>query len=655
MKPKLLLALLLFGCASALPSTPAPAPSPTPVAAAPAPKAPKAPVALEEYFKIGRVSGLASISFDEKWVVFSSDAGGRADLWSAPIAGGQPKQITHVEGFLGSFECSPTSDHLAYLADRGGTELMHLFLSNVNGEAPKDLTAADPATARADLLGWTEDGRAILYKSNRRDEKFMDLYEYELKSGKSKLLLQSDGKLDANIASRDGKRFILTETLSDVNFNLYLFDRGMKAPVLITPHTGDVSYGPTGFSRDGKTLYFVSDEKGELGELYEMDLATKRSTPKLKGDGDVEDAQVSRGGRYFITSVNVDGLSKIAITDLKSKQPVELPGATAERAIVPAAFSKTDRYVAAAVITDAEPRNLVIIDLEKKTTTTPVQVLPESLRGKPMVTGKSVRIKSFDGREVPAFLYSPAGPGPFPAEIDVHGGPTAQSRRNFDAWRQYQVSKGIAVLVPNVRGSTGYGKTYTKLDNLDLGGGPLEDIVACKRWLVKEANVDEQRVVVLGGSYGGYMALAAATFKPKEFVANVDYFGVSDLKSLVESFPPYWAAFATYIYQKFGDPKNPEHAKYQHDRSPLNFLDQVERPLLVVQGENDARVKKDQSDRAVEKLRARKVPVHYLVIPGEGHGFSKNENRLAAFQVTDRFLDRYLFGDTSVEVIAGGQ
>ena len=259
------------------------------------------------------------------------------------------------------------------------------------------------------------------------------------------------------------------------------------------------------------------------------------------------------------------------------------------------------------------------------------------------------------GRALSRGLNASRGPGQFllfalDPELRARLSPALGAREESDGTATLRVAEGPKKLVgvPD-----GLEQVRAQWLNLDLGGGPLEDIVACKRWLVKEANVDEQRVVVLGGSYGGYMALAAATFKPKEFAANVDYFGVSDLKSLVESFPPYWATFATYIYQKFGDPKNPEHAKYQHDRSPLNFLDQVERPLLVVQGENDARVKKDQSDRAVEKLRARKVPVHYLVIPGEGHGFSKNENRLAAFQATDRFLDRYLFGDTSVEVIAG--
>jgi dipeptidyl aminopeptidase/acylaminoacyl peptidase len=234
--------------------------------------------------------------------------------------------------------------------------------------------------------------------------------------------------------------------------------------------------------------------------------------------------------------------------------------------------------------------------------------------------------------------------------IDVHGGPTAQSQRDFNRFRQYLVSKGYVVLVPNVRGSTGYGKTYTTLDNHDLGGGPLQDIVFCKKWLTQHAGVSADRVAVLGGSYGGYMALAAATFTPTEFAGAVDYFGVSDLKSLIESFPPYWAAYATAIYRKFGDPKNPADAQYQHDRSPLNFVDRIQRPLMVVQGDHDARVKKDQSDRIVAALQRRQVPVHYLVLENEGHGFSKNENLLLAYQLSDRFLDRYVLGDTSVQV-----
>jgi dipeptidyl aminopeptidase/acylaminoacyl peptidase len=289
------------------------------------------------------------------------------------------------------------------------------------------------------------------------------------------------------------------------------------------------------------------------------------------------------------------------------------------------------------------------VDAQKGEAKRLVEPLPESLRGRPMVTGRLVRIPSFDKREVPAFLYEPAGSGPFPAIIEIHGGPTAQSKRSFGRLTQYAVSKRYVYLIPNVRGSTGYGKTFTKLDNLDLGGGPLQDVVSCKRWLAANAKVDPNRVVVLGGSYGGYMALAAAAFTPAEFGALVDYVGPSDLKSLVQSFPPYWATAATFIYKKFGNPNDPAHAQYQRERSPIHFADKIQRPLLIVQMENDARVRKDQSDRIVAELKARKVPVHYLVIPGEGHGFSKNENLLQAYEVTDRFLDRYIFGDQSVE------
>jgi dipeptidyl aminopeptidase/acylaminoacyl peptidase len=299
---------------------------------------------------------------------------------------------------------------------------------------------------------------------------------------------------------------------------------------------------------------------------------------------------------------------------------------------------------------DAAPVTPYVLDLKEGRAIALADPLPESLRGRPMVTGTAVRISSFDGQKVPAFLYTPPGSGPFPAVIDVHGGPTAQSHRDFSRIRQYLVSKGYAVLVPNVRGSTGYGKTWTRADNMDLGGGPLKDIVACKKYLVEQAHVAADKVVVMGGSYGGYMALAAAAFTPDEFAANVDYFGVSDLKSLVESFPPYWAASSSFIYKKFGDPKNPEHAAYQHDRSPIHFTDRITRPLLVVQGDRDARVKADQSERIVTALRQRQVPVHYLLLSGEGHGFSKNENYLRAYEMTDRFLDRYLWGDTSVKV-----
>jgi dipeptidyl aminopeptidase/acylaminoacyl peptidase len=656
----LLLALLASACAPPPVSAAAPSSEGTASAAegsAPAESvshAPRAPVPLEEYVKIGRVNG-ASFSYDERFVAYGKADGNnpddRPDVWVAPIAGGEAHQVTHVAGRLHSFAFSPTADKLAFEADQNGDELPHLFLTNAAGAAPRDLAAAYPAGRRTQFVRWTEDGSQLLYLSNLRDEKYLDLYAYDVARDRSELLWKSSGNLGLTLVSGDGQRFITTETLSDANANLYAVERAHPdKSSLLTPHAGDVQYYPWDISRDERTLYYTSDEGGEYQQLYALDFAKQKTWRVNDSHWDVEKAGFSRAGKYFWTMTNEDGAFVTNVALASTHAPVALPPPPAG-GWEPIESSRSDRYIAARLQSDARPSTVYVLDLQDRRATRLVEPLPPSLAARSMFAAKSVRIPSFDGRAVPAFLYRPNGAGPFPAVIDVHGGPTSQSRREFNRMRQYLVSKGYVVLVPNVRGSTGYGKSYTRLDNLDLGGGPLQDVVACKHWLSENAGVDAARVVIMGGSYGGYMTLAAATFAPTEFAAHVDFFGVSDLKSLVESFPPYWQAEATYIYQKFGDPKNPAHAQYQHDRSPLNFVDKIARPLLVVQGDHDARVKKDQSDRMVEALRQRNVPVHYLVIPNEGHGFSRNQNFLLGYAATDRFLDRYLFGDTSVEVL----
>lgn len=639
------------------PAPPAPAASAAAVPAnASGRRAPQAPVALEEYFKIRRTPALSrsslpmvSFSHDEKLVAYASDETGRIDVWVKPVAGaGQPTQVTHADGFVHSLAFSPTADVLVFEADHGGDELPRLYATDSKGSPPRELAPDLPAGRRTQLVEWATDGKTLLYQSSARDEKYMDLVEYDVAAKRSSILWQASGKLTLAAASRDHKKFAVTEVHSDTNNDLYLIERGSKAPVLLTKHDGDIQFNAQGFSKDGKTLYVTSDANGQFNELFDLDLATKQRKVAFKDSWDVESAGPSKADKYFVITTNEDGSPRTQIRDLGSKSSFALPAAPGKGAWLPLEFSKSDRYLGVALSGDEAPTSIHIIDLAARTATQVAEVLPASLRGRAMVAGESVRIPTFDAQKVPAFLYRPSGPGPFPAIIDVHGGPTAQSRRSFSPLRQYFVSKGYAVLVPNVRGSTGYGKSYTKLDNLDLGGGPLKDIVACKQWLVQNAKVAPDKVVVMGGSYGGYMALAAEAFAADEFAANVDFFGVSDLKTLVESFPPYWAAFSASIYQKFGDPKNPAHASYQHDRSPIHFIDSMKRPLLVVQGDKDARVKKDQSDRIVEGLKRRKVPVHYLVLENEGHGFTKTENNLRAGKLTDRFLDRYIFGDESV-------
>ena len=611
----------------------------------PTPQPSRAPVPLEEYLKARRYGALSldlSFSHDDRLAAFQSDAGGRLDLWVKPLDGGPARQVTQVEGFIGNFAFSPAADVLAYEADVGGDELPHLFLTDSNGSAPRDITADYPKGRRTQFVRWAPDGKTFLYLSNLRDEKLLDLYEYDLASGRAQLLWIATGSLGFGAAERAHRRFALRETISDKDSNLWLFERGEEQPVLLTRHQGEILYQPLDFTRDGKLL-FTSDQEGEYTGLYSMDLATKRAAPVAQQPWDVDSAAESLRNRYRYVAVNADGTSRLSVQDLQSGKAVALPEPPFAGGWFPSGFSTGERYLGVFLRSDATPNTPYALDLESGQALKLDEPLPASLQGRKMALAQSVRIPSFDGKDVPAFVYRPQQ-DPFAAIILVHGGPTSQSLRTFGVFTQYAVSKGYAVLVPNVRGSTGYGKSWTRLDSHDLGGGPLQDVVACKWWLVGNAGVPDDKVVVMGGSYGGYMALAAEAFAPDEFAANVDYFGVSDLKTLVESFPVYWASISGEIYEKFGNPGDPKDAKYQHDRSPINFVDRMKRPLLVVQGDRDPRVTKDQSDRIVAALRTRKVPVEYLVLENEGHGFSRTENLLRAYVATDAFLDRYLLG-----------
>ena len=643
---------VLVACGAHAPPTTVASPSPAsaPDAGITTGRAPQAPVPLEQYFDTRRF-GPPKFSAGDRWVAYSSDEGGRPDVWVQPFGGGPARQLTHVKGFLHSYDFSPTRDQLVYAADVGGDEFAHLWMTDSAGTDHRDLTASLPTGRRADFLEWALDGNTFLYLSTERDPRFQDLCEFDVRTGKSRRLWNASGALAVAVASRDHRRFVLLETRSDVDANLYLLDRHGRKPKLLTPHTGAVLYAPMDFSRDGRTLYFTSDAGREFQALHELDLGTGKQRTVVSERWDVVTAGFSPRFRWFWTMVNEDGLPRLTLSSTRTRKPVSLPAPAGREAWEPRSFSWSERYLGVVLRGDATPGVPYVIDLQTGQARALGDALPQSLRGAAMAPGRSVSISSFDGKPVPAFLYLPekAQPGA-PAIISVHGGPTSQSLRRFSPFTQYFVSKGYVVLVPNVRGSTGYGKTWTSLDNKDFGGAPLQDVVACKRWLTENAQVSPDRVAIAGGSYGGYMVLAASTFTPTEFAAHVDYFGVSELKSLVEGFPSYWESFLPFIYAKFGDPRLPKDVAYMRERSPLYFVDRIQRPLLVVQGDKDVRVRKDQSDRIVDALKSRNVPVHYLVLNDEGHGFSRNESQIAAYGATDRFLDRYLFGDASQPV-----
>jgi dipeptidyl aminopeptidase/acylaminoacyl peptidase len=306
-------------------------------------------------------------------------------------------------------------------------------------------------------------------------------------------------------------------------------------------------------------------------------------------------------------------------------------------------FSPSEQFMAFYFSGDMVPSDLQIMDMRNRTVTRLTNSVPKELDVHDLVESQLIRYTSFDGKEIPAYLYKPkdtkAG-DKLPAIVMIHGGPQLQESKGFGSLRQYIMNQGWVLLIPNVRGSVGYGKTYYSMDDRDWGGAPLKDAVAAKNYLARLGYVDPNKVVIMGGSYGGYMVLAALAFTPEEFAAGVDICGISNLTTFLESIPPYWEPFKKMLMNEVGDPK--KDADFLKARSPLFSAEKIVKPLFVIQGANDPMVKQAESDAIVNAIKANNGIVEYMIFPDEGHGLRKQENSLKAFHAIFAFLDKYV-------------
>ncbi|HKY30254.1 MAG TPA: S9 family peptidase, partial [Pyrinomonadaceae bacterium] len=296
---------------------------------------------------------------------------------------------------------------------------------------------------------------------------------------------------------------------------------------------------------------------------------------------------------------------------------------------------------------DRSPSNLYVYDFASRKVTKLTNSLNPEINSADLVDTEIIRYKSFDGMQIPAILFKPHGASPqnkVPALVLVHGGPGGQARKGYRAQVQFLVNQGYAVLDVNNRGSSGYGKSFFTADDRKHGREPLWDVVEAKKYLQSLGWVDENKIGVMGGSYGGYMVLAALAFKPEEFAVGVDVFGVSNWVRTLKSIPPYWESFRKSLYKEIGDPET--QLDMLKEVSPLFHADKIRRPLIVLQGANDPRVIKPESDEIVEAVKKSGVPVEYVVFDNEGHGFTKKVNEIQANKAILEFLDKHLRGNS---------
>lgn len=580
------------------------------------------------------------INHDASAMLVASDESGVFNLYRVSMDGSnwQPlTQSTTDPAFPVSW--FPNDDRLLYTADQGGNELNHVYLREVDGTV-RDLTPGDKL--KAYFAGWHNDG-SFYIATNERDPRFFDLYHYNNSDYGRKLVYQNDDGYSISDVSKDGRYLALSKERNNADNNLFLVDLSSDtpSPALITEHQGNISHQIYGFTPDSTSLLFGADGKSEFVAAYSYNLQSGATTAYSTADWDISFIYFSDDKRYRVQGINADASTVISITDLKNDKALQLPDLPAGD-LRGVSFSDDSKYMSFYLNADNSPSNLYVWQLGSPEAKRLTQALDSSINEQHLVQSEVVRFNSFDDLTIPALLYKPHQANPnakVPALIWIHGGPGGQSRTGYSPMIQHLVNHGYAVLSVNNRGSSGYGKTFYHLDDLRHGEDDLQDIVYGKKYLQNLDWVAADRIGVIGGSYGGYLTMAAMAFTD-EFEVGINIFGVTNWVRTLESIPPWWEAFRESLYAELGDPA--VDGERLRRISPVFHGDKVQKPVLVVQGANDPRVLQVESDEMVAAIRANNVPVEYVLFDDEGHGFLKKSNRIKAQKAYLAFLKQYL-------------
>ena len=586
--------------------------------------------------------GGGSFSPDKSKLLISSNRSGIYNMYTIPSTGGEMVPVTQSDSSsVFSISYFPKDERMLFRMDNNGDEIYHIFVMETDG-THKDLTPEEGA--RSLFYQWSQDRASFFYGSNKRDKRFMDLYEMDLGTMEPKMVYQNDDGYDVNVISPDKKYVGLSKSINTNDSDLFLYN--METKELTKVNENQSGNSGQDFSHDGTAFYYTTDDGSEFAYLMKYNLEDGSRAKAMARDWDIAGSYFTHNGTYQVTYINEDAKNTIEVMEVATGKNVDLP--TVENMeITSVSFSDDEtmmRFYAGGSFT---PSNLYVYNLETKEQKQLTNVLNPEIQAQDLVKAEVVRFKSFDGLEIPAIYYKPhqaSEENPVPALVWVHGGPGGQSRQNFSAFIQYLVNHGYAVLAVNNRGSSGYGKTFYQMDDLNHGDKDLKDCVEGKNWLAQQSGIDGEKIGIIGGSYGGYMTMAALTYAPEEFDVGVNLFGVTNWIRTLKSIPPWWESFKDALYKELGDPYSADSVRLKQI-SPLFHTDKVTKPLIVLQGSQDPRVLQAESDEIVAGVRKNGVPVEYVLFEDEGHGFVKKENQITAYSKILEFLDVYLKGE----------
>jgi len=540
------------------------------------------------------------------------------------------------------------ADSLLALMDRGGNEIYQIYLRNLKDGSERLLTDGKSPHG---MPVWAHDGKRIAFSGNARDGINYDIYVVDTTTNTPPQLVIGGGldALQVQDWSLDDSKLLIRRYVSITESYLELVDLATGVHTPLEPGAGQkgpMAIRQARMARDGRGVFVLSDHGGEFSELRYIDMfngGQQVLAPQSRGD--VEQFDLSTDGRFIAYTINEGGIDRLVLHDLTQKADILLPPLPAGAVFDSLRFSHDGKRLAMSLETSQSPADVYVLSVDTPSPQLARWTISElgPVDGSKMVAAERVTFPTWDGkdgrsRQLDAFVYRPRTPGPHPVLIEIHGGPESQYRPRFSAFTQYLVNElGYIVIAPNVRGSSGYGRSFVQLDNEMLREDSVRDIGSLLVWIGLQNEFDRNRVVVMGGSYGGYMTLASLVHYGDRLAGGVDVVGISNFVTFLTNTSGYRR---DYRRAEYGDERDPRMRRFLQDISPTTNAKAISKPLLIVQGLNDPRVPATESEQMLQQVRLNGGEVWYLAGKDEGHGFRKKANRDVYLATVAQFLRR---------------
>lgn len=632
------------------------APAPAPAAQRPAPREDKSVISRSVLFgNPDRVS--VRISPDGKQLMFLSAVDGIMNIWVGPASDpGAAKPVTHEkERNIRSAFWAYTNDVVLYLNDKKGDENWHVFSVDLkNKNEVKDLTPIEGVAAQIENVSDKHPNEAVI-GLNDRDKKNHDLYQVNIRTGEKKLLQKNEAGYAEITTDNDFKVRLATQNTKDGGLEIFEPDGkgGFKSFTTI-PYEDSMTTNVVGFNAAGDKLYIIDSRQRNTAALTVLDMKSRKGTMLAEdAKADIRGVVMHPKTHTVQAAYSAYERTKFQAIDPAIKADFDFLKGVDKGDLMVVSRSLDGQKWTVGYLLDNGPVNFYLYESGKKPKATFLFSHQKSLTGLPLVAMHPRVIQSRDGLSLVNYLSLPKASDPdgdgvpdkaLPMVLFVHGGPWARDSWGYNPYHQWLANRGYAVLSVNYRGSTGFGKAFVNAANKEWAGKMHDDLIDSVNWAVSQKIADKSKVAIMGGSYGGYATLVGLTFTPDTFACGVDIVGPSNLMTLLQTIPPYWTPMIEMFTARVGDHRTEEGRTFLNSRSPLNFVDRIQRPLLIGQGANDPRVKQSESDQIVKAMNAKNIPVTYVLFSNEGHGFAQPENRTAFNAVAETFLAQCLGG-----------